>query len=70
MENRFEDRVGGSPGPTEYKQVVNSPAQHHDLCNKGHSSEERTEGRTDKKKKRKKAMSYTKRKGQNRELIL
>lgn len=52
-ENRFEDRVGGRPGPTEYEQVMNSTAQHHDLCNKGHSSEERIEGGTDKKEKKK-----------------
>ena len=53
-ENRFEDRIGGRPGPTEYEQVMNGTAQHHDLCNKGHSSEERIEGGTDKKRKKKK----------------
>lgn len=68
-ENQLEDRVGGRPGPTKYEQVTSSTAQHHDICSKGYSSEERIEGRTNKKKK-KKAMPYTKRKRQNKELIL
>ena len=52
-ENQLEDRVGGRPGPTKYEQVTSSTAQHHDICSKGYSSEERIEGRTNKKRKKK-----------------